>query len=41
MAGFARNATNRVQLVGAIDFNKPTGILNEPGTLGLQLKTTF
>ncbi|RJG27837.1 TonB-dependent receptor [Massilia cavernae] len=41
VAAFARNITDKVQLVGAIDFNNLTGILNEPRTLGVQLKTTF
>jgi iron complex outermembrane receptor protein len=41
VAAFARNITNEVQLVGAIDFNNLTGIVNEPRTLGLQMKTSF
>jgi iron complex outermembrane receptor protein len=41
LAGYARNITNRVQLVGAIDFNNLTGIVNEPRTIGMQFKANF
>ena len=41
VAAFARNITDRVQVVGAIDFANLTGILNEPRTLGAQVKVNF
>jgi iron complex outermembrane receptor protein len=41
VAAFARNITDRVQVVGAIDFDNLTGILNEPRTLGAQFKVNF
>lgn len=41
VAAFARNITNRIQLVGAIDFDNLTGMLNEPRTFGVQLKASF
>ena len=41
VSAFARNITNKVQLVGAIDFNNLTGILNEPRTIGAQFKASF
>ncbi|KQQ88551.1 TonB-dependent receptor [Massilia sp. Leaf139] len=41
VAAFARNITDKVQVVGAIDFNNLTGILNEPRTLGAQFKVNF
>ncbi|MDQ1922256.1 TonB-dependent receptor [Massilia pseudoviolaceinigra] len=41
VAAFARNITDKVQSVGAIDFDNLTGIVNEPRTLGVQLKATF
>jgi iron complex outermembrane receptor protein len=41
VAAFARNITDRVQVVGAIDFDNLTGILNEPRTLGAQMKVNF
>jgi iron complex outermembrane receptor protein len=41
VTAFARNITDRVQVVGAIDFDNLTGILNEPRTLGAQFKVTF
>ena len=41
VAAFARNITDRVQVVGAIDFDNLTGILNEPRTLGVQFKVNF
>ncbi|MET0981789.1 MAG: TonB-dependent receptor [Telluria sp.] len=41
VAAFARNITDKVQVVGAIDFNNLTGILNEPRTLGAQVKVNF
>ena len=41
MAAFARNITDKVQSVGAIDFDNLTGMVNEPRSLGVQLKATF
>lgn len=41
VAAFARNITDKVQVVGAIDFDNLTGILNEPRTLGAQFKVNF
>ena len=41
VAAFARNITDRVQTVAAIDFDNLTGMVNEPRTLGVQLKATF
>ena len=41
VAAFARNITDKVQVVGAIDFDNLTGILNEPRTLGVQAKVNF
>ncbi|MFL6709019.1 MAG: TonB-dependent receptor [Massilia sp.] len=41
VAAFARNITNRIQVVGAIDFDNLTGILNEPRTIGVQFKANF
>lgn len=41
VAGFARNLTDRQQVVAAIDFNNLTGIINEPRNYGLQFKANF
>lgn len=41
LAAYGRNITNKVQLVGAIDFNNLTGIVNEPRNFGLQFKANF
>ncbi|CUI07606.1 TonB-dependent receptor [Massilia antarctica] len=41
VAAFARNITDKVQSVGAIDFDNLTGMVNEPRSLGVQLKATF
>jgi iron complex outermembrane receptor protein len=41
VAAFARNIADRVQVVGAIDFDNLTGILNEPRTIGAQFKVNF
>lgn len=41
VAAFARNITNRIQVVAAIDFDNLTGIVNEPRTLGAQFKVNF
>ncbi|WP_317201838.1 TonB-dependent receptor [Janthinobacterium sp.] len=41
VAAYGRNITNRVQIVGAINFNNLTGIVNEPRTFGAQFKANF
>ena len=41
VAAFGRNITDKVQVVGAIDFDNLTGMLNEPRTLGVQFKANF
>ena len=41
VAAFGRNITNRVQTLSAISFDNLTGIVNEPRTVGVQLKASF
>lgn len=41
IAGYARNITDRRQVIAAIDFNNLTGILNEPRAYGAQFKYNF
>ena len=41
VAAFGRNITNKIQTVAAIDFDNLTGMVNEPRTYGIQLKTSF
>jgi iron complex outermembrane recepter protein len=41
LTAYARNITNRIQLVGAIDFNNLTGIVNEPRSAGVQFRANF
>lgn len=41
VAGFARNVTNTIRNVGAIDINNRTGMINDPRTYGVQFKATF
>lgn len=41
VAFFARNLTDKTALVGGIDFNNLTGIVNEPRVLGIQFKMRF
>jgi iron complex outermembrane receptor protein len=41
VAAYGRNITNEVQLVGAIDFNNLTGILNEPRSYGAQFRINW
>ncbi|MDM5176512.1 TonB-dependent receptor [Massilia sp. DJPM01] len=41
VAAFARNITDKVQSVGAIEFDNLTGMVNEPRSFGVQLKATF
>ena len=40
-AGFVRNLTNQIRVVGGIDFNNLTGFINEPRTFGASFKATF
>lgn len=41
VAAYARNITNKIVAVGAIDFNNLTGFINEPRMFGLQFKADF
>ncbi|MBU8974669.1 MULTISPECIES: TonB-dependent receptor [unclassified Lysobacter] len=41
LALFGRNITDEVQVVGAIDFNNLTGMINEPRTLGMEFRASF
>lgn len=41
VAAYARNITNRQQIIAAIDFDNLTGMLNEPRTYGAQFKINF
>lgn len=41
VALFARNVTDETALVGAIDFNNLTGMLNEPRVVGVELRVGF
>ncbi|MFM9436073.1 iron complex outermembrane recepter protein [Janthinobacterium sp. CG_23.3] len=41
VAAYGRNITNKVQLIGAINFNNLTGIVNEPRSYGVQFKANF
>lgn len=41
LALFARNLTDETALIGAIDFNNLTGMLNEPRVVGLELRLGF
>jgi len=41
VAAFARNITNRVQVVAAIDFDNLTGTVNEPRNYGAQFRVDF
>jgi iron complex outermembrane recepter protein len=40
-AGFVRNLTNQIRVVGGIDFNNLTGFINEPRTFGASFKASF
>ena len=40
-AVFARNITNQIRIVSAIDFNNLTGMINEPRIIGVQLGGRF
>ncbi|MDH7973340.1 TonB-dependent receptor [Sphingomonas sp. AR_OL41] len=41
VALFARNITNQIRSISAIDFNNLTGMINEPRIIGAQAKFTF
>jgi iron complex outermembrane receptor protein len=41
VAAYGRNITNKIRLVGGIDFNNLTGFINEPRIYGLQFKAKF
>jgi iron complex outermembrane receptor protein len=41
VAAFARNITDKVQVVGGIDINNLVGLVNEPRSFGVQLKANF
>ncbi len=41
VAGYVRNITNQIRVVGGIDFNNLTGFINEPRTFGVQAKVAF
>jgi iron complex outermembrane receptor protein len=41
VAAFARNITDKQQVIGAIDFNNLTGFVNEPRQFGVQFRGNF
>ncbi len=41
VAAFGRNITNDRSLEGGIDFNNLTGFVNDPRTIGVELKANF
>ena len=41
VAAFARNLTDKRVIIGAIDFDNLTGMLNEPRTIGATFKVNF
>jgi iron complex outermembrane receptor protein len=41
IAAFARNITNQIRVVGAIDFNNLNGFINEPRIIGAEFKIGF
>ncbi|PNU04739.1 TonB-dependent receptor [Novosphingobium guangzhouense] len=41
VAAFARNITNQIRVVGAIDFNNLTAMLNEPRIIGGEFRFNF
>ena len=41
VAAFARNITNQIRIVGAIDFNNLTSMVNEPRIIGGEVKFHF
>lgn len=38
---FCRNCTNEIRVIGAIDFNNLTGMINEPRTVGVSFRANF
>jgi len=40
-AVFARNITNQIRSISAIDFNNLTGMINEPRIIGVEMKASF
>jgi iron complex outermembrane receptor protein len=40
-SAFGRNITNKIRIVGGIDFNNLTGFINEPRTWGVQFRAQF
>jgi iron complex outermembrane receptor protein len=41
VAAFGRNITDKQVIIGAIDFDNLTGMLNEPRTWGATFKVNF
>ena len=41
LAVYGRNITNQIRVVGGIDFNNLTGMINEPRLWGLEFKAKF
>ena len=41
LAVYSRNITNQIRVVGGIDFNNLTGMINEPRLWGLEFKAQF
>lgn len=41
VSAYARNITNQIQVVAAIDFNNLTGIVNEPRNYGVQFRASY
>jgi iron complex outermembrane receptor protein len=41
VALFGRNITNEIRVIGGIDFNNLTGMINEPRTWGAQFRAVF
>jgi iron complex outermembrane receptor protein len=41
VALYGRNITNQIRVIGGIDFNNLTGMINEPRTWGAQFKAYF
>ena len=41
VAAFARNITNQIRIIGAIDFNNLTSMVNEPRIIGGEVKFKF
>ncbi len=41
VAAFARNITNQIRIIGGIDFNNLTSMVNEPRIIGGEIKYTF